>query len=128
MKHPLTIFYAVIGLLILFLFVRDTDTYKEFADPHGYWAAQMTNSSELVAQYAADANRCTDELDRLRMASSRDIWLKQKALEGLTPRQAEEDYTEALDAAEFSCKFAYDLLAAETESLQQAKTKVEQHH
>jgi len=126
MKHPLTWFYMLFGIFIAFLFVRTTDWYKEVSNPKTFWTEQIARRTELLDSYRADVKKCTEEIERLRHPASQELWIRQKALEGMSRAEAVADYNSYLENSTFACRLFRDIIPGAVQDLETARAKLQQ--
>src|SRR5436309_3158873 len=104
MKYVAPAIYLGLAAFVIFLFVRSTETYKAWENPCAYWQKQVAWRTELLATYEADARSCPAKLQELQ--SNRNLWIKQKTLEGMTPAEGARDFEIAVSSRRSGCEFA----------------------
>ena len=125
MKHPLTWLYILLGVLVVFLFVRATDWYQRTVDPTTYWAEKVARLSELLDGYIVDSKECDEQFAQLTRPDSRDLWVSQKKLEGMSPEEAIADYQSYVEINSFTCDFARKMVPEAAKDLEQAKAALQ---
>jgi hypothetical protein len=126
MGHPAAWVCVALGLFFAFIIVRTSDWYRELTNPVGYWTEKVTRRTELLDEYRADLIKCTEELKRLDQSASRDLWIRQKDLEGMSRTAAIGDYESYLENSKFACRVARDFIPGAEEDLKTARDKLRQ--
>lgn len=126
MKHPLTWFCMLFGIFIAFLFVRTTGWYKEVSNPKTFWTEQVARGTELLDSYRTDVRKCTEELERLRHSASQELWIRQKALEGMSRAEAIAHYNSYRENSTFVCQLFRDIIPGAVQDLETARAKLQQ--
>lgn len=124
MRHPLTIFALCFLGFVAFLFTRTTDLYRQVSDPLSFWTERVERGEAMVRFYRNDIRACDEKNRQLSAATSRDTWLKQKRLEGLSSSEAEADYLIAINASRTACETMRGILALEMKDLENARSKL----
>jgi hypothetical protein len=84
------------SIIAIAALAKDWDWLQEFINPEKYWTEKLQRRSELLEGYSADVTKCRAEIEQLKRPSSRQIWLQQKSLEGLSLAEAVSDYETTL--------------------------------
>jgi hypothetical protein len=120
---PAAAIYLGVVALFAFAFIHNSDAYKEWKDPCGYWRGKLAWRAELLAMYEADAAACLAK--KRELEENRDLWIKQKTLEGMTAAEGAKDFEIALWAREAACDFSRSAAKSERDDVREARSKVE---
>ena len=123
MKYVAPLICAALGVFVIFSFMGSTETYKEWHDPCGYWQGQLARRNELLVTYDSDARSCPAKLRELQ--ANRNLWIKQKTLEGMTATEGAKDFDIALSSQQIACEFAVSMVTGGRNSAREAIGKVQ---